>query len=276
MALSNFSSTGSEDFYKMVDKESITKTWTLTHSPIPVSLSILVYLLIVVHFGPKIMASRKPYNLKTFMRVYNIIQIVYNAFVLSQVFVTPGAVEYLLEHSCRVDDPDNIKHLRHTFLYCSWHYFVLKLLDLFDTVFMVLRKKNTHITFLHIYHHCAMVVFTWYSNKYIKAQQATIPALINTAVHCVMYFYYFLATFGPGMQKQLWWKKYLTTLQLGQFAVVILYLWLLYHQDCQVSQDFNVIWIINVAVIAAFFVNFYIQTYIVKPQSQLRCKTKKQ
>ncbi|XP_054286811.1 elongation of very long chain fatty acids protein 7-like isoform X2 [Macrosteles quadrilineatus] len=246
MALSNFSSTGSEDFYKMVDKESITQNWTLTHSPIPVSLSILVYLLIVVHFGPKIMASRKPYYLKTFMRVYNIIQIVYNAFVLSQ------------------------------FLYCSWHYFVLKLLDLFDTVFMVLRKKNTHITFLHIYHHCAMVVFTWYSNKYIKAQQATIPALINTAVHCVMYFYYFLATFGPGMQKQLWWKKYLTTLQLGQFAVVILYLWLLYHQDCQVSQDFNVIWIINVAVIAAFFVNFYIQTYIVKPQSQLRCKTKKQ
>ncbi|KAG8329899.1 hypothetical protein J6590_076308 [Homalodisca vitripennis] len=52
----------------------------------------------------------------------------------------------------------------------------------------------------------------------------------------------------------------------GQFGLVIIYLWLLYQNDCDVSQDFNVIWIINVCVITAFFVNFYIQTYIVRPR----------
>ena len=35
-----------------------------------------------------------------------------------------------------------------------------------------------------------------------------------------MYFYYMCAAFGPGVQKYLWWKKYITTLQLVQFVLV--------------------------------------------------------
>ena len=35
-----------------------------------------------------------------------------------------------------------------------------------------------------------------------------------------MYFYYMCAAFGPGMQKYLWWKKYITTIQLIQFVLV--------------------------------------------------------
>lgn len=38
--------------------------------------------------------------------------------------------------------------------------------------------------------------------------------LVNTFVHIVMYSYYGLAAIGPYMQKYLWWKRYLTSLQL--------------------------------------------------------------
>jgi hypothetical protein len=38
--------------------------------------------------------------------------------------------------------------------------------------------------------------------------------LLNTFVHIFVYSYYGLAVFGPSMQKYLWWKKYLTKLQL--------------------------------------------------------------
>lgn len=38
--------------------------------------------------------------------------------------------------------------------------------------------------------------------------------LVNTFVHIIMYSYYGLAALGPHMQKYLWWKKYLTSLQL--------------------------------------------------------------
>lgn len=52
----------------------------------------------------------------------------------------------------------------------------------------------------------------------------------------------------------------------SQFGLIILYLWLLYYNDCDVSQPFNLIWIINVCVIAGFFVNFYIRTYVLNPR----------
>jgi hypothetical protein len=38
--------------------------------------------------------------------------------------------------------------------------------------------------------------------------------VINSFVHIIMYSYYLLAALGPEVQKYLWWKKYITTLQM--------------------------------------------------------------
>jgi elongation of very long chain fatty acids protein 4 len=38
-----------------------------------------------------------------------------------------------------------------------WWYFFSKSIELLDTVWMVLRKKNNQITFLHVFHHSSMV-----------------------------------------------------------------------------------------------------------------------
>lgn len=40
------------------------------------------------------------------------------------------------------------------------------------------------------------------------------PALVNSFIHVLMYSYYGLAALGPHMNKYLWWKKYLTMIQL--------------------------------------------------------------
>lgn len=39
-------------------------------------------------------------------------------------------------------------------------------------------------------------------------------AMVNSSVHIIMYFYYGLAAAGPRFQKFLWWKKYMTAIQL--------------------------------------------------------------
>ena len=39
-------------------------------------------------------------------------------------------------------------------------------------------------------------------------------AVLNSFVHTVMYFYYGVAALGPEFQKYLWWKRYVTVLQL--------------------------------------------------------------
>lgn len=37
---------------------------------------------------------------------------------------------------------------------------------------------------------------------------------MNAAIHILMYLYYGLASCGPKIQKYLWWKKYLTIIQM--------------------------------------------------------------
>lgn len=43
-------------------------------------------------------------------------------------------------------------------------------------------------------------------------------AMVNSSVHVVMYFYYGLSAAGPRFQKFLWWKKYMTAIQLVRIA----------------------------------------------------------
>ena len=38
--------------------------------------------------------------------------------------------------------------------------------------------------------------------------------MLNSGIHVIMYTYYLLSAFGPAVRKYLWWKKYLTMLQL--------------------------------------------------------------
>lgn len=48
----------------------------------------------------------------------------------------------------------------------------------------------------------------------ISGGMGTFHALLNCVVHVFMYTYYGLSAMGPKYQKYLWWKKYLTTIQL--------------------------------------------------------------
>ncbi|XP_054260083.1 elongation of very long chain fatty acids protein 7-like [Macrosteles quadrilineatus] len=255
-----------EDYYQYIDKEGVIDTWLLVSTPLPVLSTIVLYLVVVLKLGPSYMRYKEPMELKRLMMFYNLFQVAYNMWMLYLVFSSSAAIRYLIDHSCHPTDPRNTFELRYVFHLTSWHYLCSKIIDLLDTCIMVLRKKQSHITYLHLYHHVAMVFFTWVSMRYIRAQQGTPPIILNNLVHVVMYTYYFLASLGPEVHKYLWWKRYLTKLQLTQFALVIAYLAYLYLNSCEVSQAFNVIWITNVSVIAAFFVNFYIQTYVIKPR----------
>ena len=38
--------------------------------------------------------------------------------------------------------------------------------------------------------------------------------MINSGIHVLMYAYYGLSACGPAYRKYLWWKKYMTSLQL--------------------------------------------------------------
>lgn len=101
-------------------------------------------------------------------------------------------------------------------------------------VFFVLRKKTSQVSTLHVIHHGVMPMSgkisanphrghlltlvlsstVWFGVKFTPGGHSTFFGLLNTAVHIVMYTYYLFAAMGPQYQKYLWWKKYLTGLQM--------------------------------------------------------------
>jgi hypothetical protein len=48
-----------------------------------------------------------------------------------------------------------------------WWYFFSKAIEMCDTVLMVLRKKNRQVTFLHVFHHSAMLNIWWFVESFI-------------------------------------------------------------------------------------------------------------
>lgn len=123
-----------------------------------------------------------------------------------------------------------------------WWFYFSKCIEFSDSMFFILRKKDNQLTFLHVYHHSTMFPLWWIgvkwvpsgsSKKYIYVDwnrsntahvfssiSAFLPAMTNSFIHVLMYSYYGLSTLGPNVAKYLWWKKYLTMIQMVRLIVI--------------------------------------------------------
>ncbi|XP_054263297.1 elongation of very long chain fatty acids protein AAEL008004-like [Macrosteles quadrilineatus] len=239
--------------------------WVFMSSPYPIVALLVAYLYFVLKLGPDYMSTQKPFEIRNIMMGYNLFQVLYNLRIFVKFFLVEGAIWYVLNHTCH-PIPQDINPLKHEFYANSWYYLVSKLTDLLDTVFFVVRKKQSHVTFLHVYHHTIMVVSTWIFLKYVRGEQVVAVGLVNSFVHVCMYSYYFLAALGPSVQRYLWWKPYITRLQLAQFIFIVTFLLSLLVRDCEVPKFFTTYTMLNGFVFLYLFSKFYINAYIRKKQ----------
>lgn len=224
---------------------------------------VVFYLYFVRDLGPSIMAKRKPFKLDRVVQIYNAVQIV----LCSYVFYKAIQLAWLRNYRfvCSPVDysytPEALEIIR-----VVWLYFMLKVLDLFDTVFFILRKKRNHVSFLHVYHHAGMAIGTWATTKFLPGGHFIFLGTVNSFVHVVMYTYY-LATslrfYKP------WWKKYVTQLQLTQFCLLLLHFVLLgWAKDCGFPQWPAAVMIPQNIFMLILFGDFYYKTYIKKPKAE--------
>lgn len=61
------------------------KEYPLMESPIPMTAILLCYLFFVLYLGPRIMANRKPFQLKEAMIVYNFMLVALSIFIVYEV-----------------------------------------------------------------------------------------------------------------------------------------------------------------------------------------------
>jgi hypothetical protein len=96
---------------------------------------------------------------------------------------------------------------------------------------------------------------------YGQADHGIIIGLLNSFVHIIMYSYYFLAALGPSVQKYLFWKKYVTKLQMLQFAIIIIYFISIAVRGCKIHVYVSTYCILNGLLFWWLFFRFYKQAY---------------
>ncbi|XP_055058528.2 elongation of very long chain fatty acids protein 1a [Misgurnus anguillicaudatus] len=238
------------------------RDYPLMKSPVEMTVILLGYVFLVLHVGPRFMANRKPFHLNTTMIFYNFFMVAYNAYIVYEFLMAGWGTTYTWR--CDLCDPSSSPQALRM-VRAAWLFYFSKYVELLDTMFFVLRKKHSQVTFLHIFHHSVMPWTWWWGITLTPVGgMGSFHALVNACVHVIMYSYYGLAAAGPRFQKYLWWKKYMTAIQLIQFVLVSVHISQYYFMekcDYQVPIFIHLIWIYGMFFFVLFS-NFWIQAYI--------------
>ncbi|KAK8780072.1 hypothetical protein V5799_018587 [Amblyomma americanum] len=238
-----------------------TADWALVGNKPFLVLLLLTYVYVVKIGGPRFMKGRKPYdNIKPLIVLYNASMVLLNSYFvvafLSRTYLGGGYSFICQGIDFEVRDDTTMSLLNHCYV-----YFWVRVFDLLDTVFFVLRKKDSHVSFLHVAHHVLVVFNGWYGMAYGADGHSAFTIVLNTFVHVIMYAYYMLSLMGPSYRKYLWWKRYLTQFQMFQFVVLMLHGIIPLFIDCGYPRITIYIGIPQGVFFLVMFLQFYVKNY---------------
>lgn len=234
------------------------KDWLFIGDPLFPLVVLGSYLMFVYIIGPRYMKNRQPYDLRWAIKVHNLFMVFANAYFFIEFPKAAycGGYNPLCQGMTYATDPASLRIVE-----LGWWYMLVRTLDLLDTIFFVLRKKNSHITFQHVSHHFCCL-FT--GHIFLSLGMDGHPwfgVSLNAGIHVVMYTYYFLAALGPHMKPYLWWKKHLTIAQIIQHYLIIFHGIIPYFYDCKYPR-----FLLNLALPQGLlglglFINLYALSY---------------
>jgi len=224
-----------------------TAHWPAMELPVVIALCLAYIAFIIV--GKAIMYFLPKFELKAIRVVHNGLLSLFNLYLIIEILRQAGSNGW---YTPLVEGEKGVG-----MAFVLYLFYMSKYWEFLDTVIMIFRKSFDQVSFLHVYHHCSVVLMWWFNVAYYPGGEAWPSAWLNSFVHVWMYGYYFLATLGY----QPWWKRYLTQLQITQlflFVVQGVALYFLGH------KDFRFIGVVNGAyalTLLALFVNFYVKSY---------------
>ncbi|XP_034485958.1 elongation of very long chain fatty acids protein AAEL008004 isoform X2 [Drosophila innubila] len=237
-----------------------TRDYPLMDSPFPTIAISLTYAYFVKVLGPKLMENRKPFELRKVLIVYNAAQVLFSMWLFYESCIGGWLNGYNLR--CEPVDYSYSPRAIRTAWGCWWYYFS-KFTEFFDTFFFVMRKRYDQVSTLHVIHHGIMPVSVWWGVKFTPGGHSTFFGFLNTFVHIFMYAYYMLAAMGPKVQRYLWWKKYLTVMQMIQFVLVMVHSFqLFFKNDCNYPIGFAYFIGAHAVMFYFLFSNFYKRAYV--------------
>ncbi|NWH74221.1 ELOV2 protein, partial [Piaya cayana] len=156
--------------------------WFLLDSYLPTFFLTGAYLL-CIWLGNKIMKYRPPFSLRVHLILYNLGITLLSLYMLIELILATWEGGYNLQcqnlHSAGEADVRVAKVL--------WWYYFSKVIEFMDTIFFVLRKKSSQITFLHVYHHATMFNIWWCVLNWIPCGQSFFGPTLNSFIHVLIY-----------------------------------------------------------------------------------------
>ncbi|CAN8027094.1 unnamed protein product [Ixodes persulcatus] len=260
--MSNSSELIGTDFlsrYLHLPQDPRTKDWVMVKYPSIVFWSISLYLYFVKVWGPRHMKGREPYNLRKVILFYNSCMVVGSAAFLYKILRLTyfgGGYSFFCQGLDFSTEPKAI-----ALLDIYWWLRLLRLADFLDTIFFILRKKFNQVSTLHVVHHALVVLDCWFWHRIGTDGHVSFIISLNTFVHVVMYTYYFLSSLGPHVQKYLWWKRYLTQLQITQFIVAMVHGSIPLFYDCGYPKLYVYLAMPQGVLFLYLFFEFYFKVY---------------
>lgn len=254
------------------------ETGVLLRSPMPILGFTVGYVLFVCFIGPFMMRNREPFQLKSLIRFYNLLMVFLAGILFLRLYDAMGSLGAMVD--CK--KVFNVRDESGTKVYQMANFILsVRLSEYLDTIFFTLRKKPNQITFLHVFHHAFVPMYAYWVLRTAPLRFNVYILLINSLVHVLMYFYYYLATFQqsrdpsnkgkekkPGfvmliVQKLLMFKKYMTQLQILQFVTLGLYaIWAAVQPNqCGVPWTYIIANFLLAFGFLSMFLHFYLKMY---------------
>lgn len=253
---------------ELVDPETeftgYTKDWAFTDFRTAITIALIYVLFVLV--GSTMMKlgvpAMDPYPIKFF---YNVSQIFLCAYMTIEAFMIAYRNGYSTVCNSYVRDDPPLANL-------LWLFYVSKIWDFWDTIFIVIGKKWRQLSFLHVYHHFTIFLFYWLNVNSQYDGDVYLTILLNGFIHTVMYTYYFICmhTKIPGTKKNvpIWWKSSLTSLQLIQFVSMMSQATYLLVKGCKgISTGITKVYFVYILTLFILFAQFFVSSYM-KPKDK--------
>lgn len=151
-------------------------------------------------------------------------------------------------------------------------FYLSKILDFLDTVFIILEKRWSQLSFLHVYHHTSIFLFYWLNINVGYDGDVYLTIVLNGLIHTIMYTYYFVSLHT----KDIPWKSALTLSQMIQFILMNLQAgYLIYTDNKDYPRNITVAYLYYIITLLVLFANFFVMSYIVKGKKK-SSKSKKE
>ena len=200
-AVANFRGVDVLQIYEKLDLAVYYTTWEAQYNVGPallyskdhweVPLVAVAAYIVLITVGPKVMESRAAFDLSLPLAVWNFALAVFST--CAAIRVVPELLYNVYNESWEATicmEPHHGWGVGATGLWVQLFIFS-KLPELFDTVFIVLRKRE--LIFLHWYHHITVLLYCWHA--YVMECGAGLYFVgMNCVVHAVMYTYFAAAS----------------------------------------------------------------------------------